>query len=78
MIYSLCAVSISDDASLLAGSFDDSLVRLWGLTNKKLQYMKPPSQLSLIASTAGRVIVTILVICLVLYYRGCYAEDTRQ
>ena len=56
---SLCAVSISDDATLLAGSFDDSLVRLWSLTNKKLQYMKPPSQLSLIASTAGENLVTM-------------------
>ena len=52
-------MSVSDDASLLAGSFDDSLVRLWSLTNKKLQYMKPPSQLSLIPSTAGEDIVAM-------------------
>ena len=52
-VNSLCAISISDDASLLAGSFDDSLVRLWSLTSKKLQGMKPSTQLSVIPTSAG-------------------------
>lgn len=57
---SLCAVSISDDASLLAASFDDSVVRLWSLTNKKLQSMKSSSQLSMIPSSAEDVMERIL------------------
>ena len=70
----MCAVSISDDASLLAASFDDSIVRLWSLTNKKLQSMKPSSQLSMIPSSAGQ-LQSAMITLISLYCRRCDGED---
>ncbi|XP_065886534.1 transcription initiation factor TFIID subunit 5-like [Dysidea avara] len=57
---SLCAVSLSDDATLLAGCFDDSLIRIWTLTPKKLLSMKPPSQLATIPLSAEDIMDRIL------------------
>ena len=50
------ALSISDDSTLLAGSLNDSTVRLWTLTPKKLCPLKPPSQMQLVSLAAGMVL----------------------
>lgn len=69
-------MSISDDATCLAGSFDDSIVRLWSLTNKKLQSMKPSSQLSMIPSSAGQQLQSIMVTLICTgTLRGCDGAD---
>ena len=52
-ICSLNAVSISDDSSLLAGSFNDSNVRVWTLSPKKLCPLKSYAQLQQIPSLAA-------------------------
>jgi len=70
-------VSISDDASLLAGSFDDSLIRIWTLTPKKLLPMKPPSQLATIPLSAGNEIVDDIISRFVYIPRGYHGQDTR-
>ena len=51
----LNAVCISDDSTLLAGSFNDSIVRVWTLTPKKLCALKSPSQMQQITLAAGDV-----------------------
>jgi len=51
---SLNAVSISDDAHLLAGSFSDSIVRLWTLTPRRLCLLKPTAQIQQISLAAGK------------------------
>jgi len=48
-------VCISDDSTLLAGSFNDSIVRVWTLTPKKLCALKSPSQMQQITLAAGDV-----------------------
>ena len=53
---SLNAVCISDDSSLLAGSFNDSIVRVWTLTPKKLCALKSPSQMQQVTLAAGEVV----------------------
>ena len=50
---SLNSVSISNDSSLLSGGFEDSSVRVWSLTPKKLRMLKSPSELALIDKEAG-------------------------
>ena len=50
---SLNTVSISEDSSLLSGGFEDSSVRVWSLTPKKLRMLKPPSELAQIDKEAG-------------------------
>ena len=50
----LNAVSISEDSSLLAGSFSDSIVRVWTLTPKKLCPLKTPAQMQLVTLAAGK------------------------
>ena len=51
--YSLNTVSISEDSSLLSGGFEDSCVRVWSLTPKKLRMLKSPSELAQIDKEAG-------------------------
>ncbi|CAH3195506.1 unnamed protein product [Porites evermanni] len=51
---SLNTVSISEDSSLLSGGFEDSSVRVWSLTPKKLRMLKPPSELAQIDKEAGQ------------------------
>ena len=46
-------MSISEDSSLLAGSFNDSIVRVWTLTPKKLCPLKTPAQMQLVTLAAG-------------------------
>ena len=53
LFHRLNSVSISDDSSILAGSFSDSIVRVWALTPRKLYSMKSPSQLQHMALSAG-------------------------
>ena len=55
LFHRLNSVSISDDSSILAGSFSDSIVRVWALTPRKLYSMKSPSQLQHMALSAGAV-----------------------
>ena len=50
---SLNSVSISNDSSLLSGGFEDSSVRVWSLTPKKLRMLKSPSELAQIDKEAG-------------------------
>lgn len=52
-ICSLNGISISDDSSLLAGAFNDSNVRLWTLSPKKLCPLKSYAQLQQIPSLAA-------------------------
>ena len=47
-------MSISEDSSLLAGSFSDSIVRVWTLTPKKLCPLKTPAQMQLVTLAAGK------------------------
>ena len=54
MFCRLNAVSISEDSSLLAGSFSDSIVRVWTLTPKKLCPLKTPAQMQLVTLAAGK------------------------
>ena len=54
----MCMTSISDVASLLVGSCDDSVVRVYSLTDKKLHSMKLVSQLSIILSDAAQSLYT--------------------
>ena len=51
---SLNSVSISNDSSLLSGGFEDSSVRVWSLTPKKLRMLKSPSELAQIDKEAGK------------------------
>lgn len=50
----LNAVCISEDSTLLSGSFCDSIVRVWTLTPRKLFPLKSSSQLQMITLGAGR------------------------
>ena len=52
--YSLNTVSMSEDSSLLSGGFEDSSVRVWSLTPKKLRMLKSPSELAQIDKEAGQ------------------------
>ena len=52
--YSLNTVSMSEDSSLLSGGFEDSSVRVWRLTPKKLRMLKSPSELAQIDKEAGQ------------------------
>ncbi|KAK3710376.1 hypothetical protein QZH41_012300 [Actinostola sp. cb2023] len=54
-----CA-SISDDATLLSAGFEDSIVRVWGLTPKKLRSLKTPSELNKIDKEAEDVMERIM------------------
>lgn len=54
--HELNAVCISDDSTLLAGSFNDSIVRVWTLTPKKLCALKSPSQMQQITLAAEDVL----------------------
>jgi WD40 repeat protein len=47
------SVDISDDSSLLAAGFADSVIRVWSLTPGKLRSMKPPDDLNIIDKEAG-------------------------
>lgn len=57
---SLNSVSISNDSSLLSGGFEDSSVRVWSLTPKKLRMLKSPSELALIDKEAEDVLERIM------------------
>ncbi|XP_067019301.1 transcription initiation factor TFIID subunit 5-like [Acropora muricata] len=57
---SLNTVSISEDSSLLSGGFEDSCVRVWSLTPKKLRMLKPPSELAQIDKEAEDVLERIM------------------
>lgn len=45
---------ISDDATLLSAGFEDSCVRVWSLTPKRLRSLKAPSDLNKIDKEAGK------------------------
>ena len=45
---------MSEDSSLLSGGFEDSNVRVWSLTPKKLRMLKSPSELVQIDKEAGQ------------------------
>ncbi|KAM7436900.1 Transcription initiation factorTFIID subunit 5 [Porites harrisoni] len=57
---SLNTVSISEDSSLLSGGFEDSSVRVWSLTPKKLRMLKPPAELAQIDKEAEDVLERIM------------------
>ena len=82
MICSLNAVSISDDSSLLAGSFNDSNVRIWTLSPKKLCPLKSYAQLQQIPSlAAGRdtgFMPQEISICVFVYVHVSFAEDIME
>ena len=46
-------MNMSDDSSLLSAGFEDSTVRVWSLTPKKLRSLKSPSELAKIDKEAG-------------------------
>lgn len=48
-IISLSAAALSPDLSMLAGGFEDSAVRMWSLTPKKLQFNPTKSSRSRIS-----------------------------
>ncbi|XP_022809878.1 transcription initiation factor TFIID subunit 5-like [Stylophora pistillata] len=56
----LNSVSISNDSSLLSGGFEDSSVRVWSLTPKKLRMLKSPSELAQIDKEAEDVLERIM------------------
>ena len=47
-------IEISDDSTMLAGGFDDSAIRIWSLTPKKLRTLKTPFELARIDKEAGK------------------------
>lgn len=55
----LCA-EISEDSSLLAAGFSDSLIRVWGLTPMKLKKMKSSAELELIDKEADDVLYRMM------------------
>ncbi|XP_078345070.1 transcription initiation factor TFIID subunit 5-like [Oculina patagonica] len=57
---SLNSVSISNDSSLLSGGFEDSSVRVWSLTPKRLRMLKSPSELAQIDKEAEDVLERIM------------------
>ncbi|XP_051825779.1 transcription initiation factor TFIID subunit 5-like [Antechinus flavipes] len=56
----LTAVDITDDSSLIAGGFDDSTVRVWSVSPKKLRSMKTAKDLSLIDKESDNVLERIM------------------
>ena len=54
-----CA-EISEDSSLLAAGFSDSLIRVWPLTPHKLKTMKPANELELIDKEADDVLYRMM------------------
>lgn len=51
----VCSAEISDDSSLIAIGFSDSILKLWSLTPSKLREMKTAEQLKDIDRDAGNV-----------------------
>lgn len=49
------SAEISDDSSLIAIGFADSIIKVWSLTPSKLREMKPAEQLKDIDRDAGNV-----------------------
>ncbi|EDO33060.1 predicted protein, partial [Nematostella vectensis] len=54
-----CA-TISEDAALLSAGFEDSTIRIWTLTPRKLRMLKPPSELNKIDKEAEDVMERIM------------------
>lgn len=63
IIFRLNVVEFSDDSTMLAGGFDDSAIRLWSLTPKKLRTLKTPFELEKIDKDAGEFLYCITVSC---------------
>ena len=60
MDYSLTALDISDDSSLMAAGFADSVIRIWTLTPKKLRNMKSSLDLGYLDIEADDILERIM------------------
>jgi len=56
----LNVVEFSDDSTMLAGGFDDSAIRVWSLTQKKLRTLRTPFELARIDKDADDVLERIM------------------
>ena len=54
------SVEVSDDSSLLAAGFEDSSIKVWSLTPKKLRVLKSTGELSRIDKEADDVLERIM------------------
>ena len=55
--FRLNVVEFSDDSTMLAGGFDDSAIRIWSLTPRKLRTLKTPFELARIDKEAGMFVI---------------------
>ena len=46
-------IEFSDDSTMIAAGFDDSTIRVWSLTPRKLRTLKTPYELARIDKEAG-------------------------
>ena len=55
-VYSrLNTIAFSDNANLVCGGFENSSIRIWSLTPRKLRALKPAGELSRIDKDAGNI-----------------------
>lgn len=57
----MCCVEITEDSSMLAVGFNDSIVKVWTLVPQKLKAMKSAEQLEEVNIEADDVMVKILI-----------------
>lgn len=57
ILLSFFSAEISDDSSLIAIGFADSIIKVWSVTPSKLREMKPAEQLKDIDRDAGTVVI---------------------
>ena len=69
---SLNALSFSDDSTLLAGAFQDSAIRLWTLTSRKLCGLKATGQLQQMTLAAGGCGLVGVVFCDLIFGWTCF------
>lgn len=60
MFYRVCCAEITEDSSMLAVGFNDSIVKVWTLVPQKLKAMKSAEQLEEVNIEADDVMVKIL------------------
>lgn len=58
--YQVCCAEISEDSSMMAVGFTDSIIKIWSLTPNKLREMKPTDQLQDIDKEADDVLVRMM------------------
>ena len=53
ILFRLTTITFSDDSNLICGGFENSSLRIWTLTPRKLRALKPASELARIDKDAG-------------------------